>query len=136
MRSARGRRVAERPRADVRQRVGSCWPATCASTRPTRPVRPWRGPHTRVVEYALDTQEHEGHVAWSHAPQIGGAEQPWYAWFMGSARRRANGNTLIGWSAETRALATEVAPDGDVLWRLRLARAQTGAAAGSPTAPA
>ena len=89
---------------------------------PANPAGPAAArPHTRIVEYALDTQEHEATVAWSHTPQIGGAEQPWYAWFMGSAGRGANGNTLIGWSAETRALATEVAPDGGVLWRLRLA---------------
>ena len=78
-------------------------------------------PHTRVVEYALDTAAGTASVAWSHTPPVSGGEQPWYAWFMGSARRVADGHTLIGWSAETRALATEVAADGDELWRLRLA---------------
>jgi hypothetical protein len=78
-------------------------------------------PHTRVVEYTLDTTAGVASVVWSHTPAVTGGEGPWYAWFMGSARRLPNGDTLIGWSAETRALATEVAADGDEIWRLRLA---------------
>ena len=70
---------------------------------------------SRVSEYALDAVTGEATLEWSHEPP------GWYAWFMGSAARLANGNTLIGWSAEIDALATEVAPNGDLLWRLRLA---------------
>jgi hypothetical protein len=69
-------------------------------------------PQSRVVEYALDLQTHEARVAWSHS--IPGR----YAYFAGSARRLGNGNTLIGWAALTTALASEVGPDGTMLWEL------------------
>ena len=42
------------------------------------------------------------------------------AWAMGSARRLPNGNTLIDWGTTGR--VTEVAPNGDVEFGLRLAR--------------
>jgi hypothetical protein len=42
------------------------------------------------------------------------------AWAMGSARRLPNGNTLVDWGTTGR--VTEVAPNGDVRFGLRLAR--------------
>jgi hypothetical protein len=78
-------------------------------------------PHTRVVEYSLDTVTHEAEVAWSYTPPVASGEMPWYAWFMGSARRLGNGDTLVGWSAETRALAQEVDANKNLLWQLSLA---------------
>ena len=79
---------------------------------------------SRVAEYALDAVDHTAELAWSYTPPVvasGDTSYPWYTWFMGSAARLANGDTLIGWAADTRALATEVAADGTQLWRLRLA---------------
>ncbi len=70
---------------------------------------------SRVAEYALDPVAGTATLVWSHAPP------GWYSWFMGSAARLGNGDTLVGWAADTRALATEVSPAGDVLWQLRLA---------------
>jgi hypothetical protein len=70
---------------------------------------------SRVAEYELDPVNHTATLVWSYVPT------GWYSWFMGSAARLANGDTLVGWAAETDALATEVAPNGDLLWQLRLA---------------
>ena len=69
-------------------------------------------PRSRVVEYALDEEQHTATVAWQFA------QPPRYAYFAGSARRLPGGNTLIGWAASRQALATEVSPDGQVLWEL------------------
>lgn len=68
---------------------------------------------SRVAEYALDGDT--ATLVWSYEPP------GWYSWFMGSARRLDNGDTLVGWAAETRALAQEVDGDGEILWQLRLA---------------
>jgi hypothetical protein len=68
---------------------------------------------SRVAEYALDGGT--ATLVWSYEPA------GWYSWFMGSASRLDNGDTLVGWAAETRALAQEVDGAGDVLWQLRLA---------------
>ena len=117
MRSARGHHVAERPRADVRQRVGPLAGNLCVD--PANPAGPAAArPHTRIVEYALDAQEHEATVAWSHRPQsaalsslvrvVHGLGRP------GGQRQHAH--RLVGGA---RALATEVDPNGGVLWRLR-----------------
>ena len=74
--------------------------------------------HSRVAEWALDTTDHTATLVWSYQPS------GWYSWFMGSARRLENGDTLVGWAAETRALAQEVDPGGTLLWQLRLADPQ------------
>lgn len=68
---------------------------------------------TRVVEYALDTAAHTATVVQSYEPAGR------FAVFAGSAQRLGNGNTEIGWAAETTALASETAPDGTLLWELR-----------------
>ncbi|HEX4189636.1 MAG TPA: aryl-sulfate sulfotransferase [Marmoricola sp.] len=67
---------------------------------------------TRVAEYALDTVAHTATLVWSYAPPST------YASFAGSARRLADGDTLIGWADYRGALATEVDPDGNVVWNV------------------
>jgi hypothetical protein len=68
---------------------------------------------TRVAEYALDTTAHTASLVWSYPD-----DHSRYAFFAGSARRLANGNTLIGWAADVHALATEVAPDKTTVWEV------------------
>jgi hypothetical protein len=68
---------------------------------------------TRITEYELDTTAGTATLVWSHAPDDK------YAFFAGSARRTANGNTLIGWAADKDSLATEVNTAGDVLWDIK-----------------
>lgn len=75
---------------------------------------------TRVAEYALDLQAKTATLVWSYAPADA------YAWFAGSARRLANGNTLIGWADERDALATEVDADKQVLWQVDTLPAASG----------
>jgi hypothetical protein len=67
---------------------------------------------TRVTEYALD-------LAAGTATQVWNYEVPGrFTYFAGSARRLDGGNTLIGWAAERRALASEVDPEGNLVWEL------------------
>ena len=61
---------------------------------------------SRVTEYALDTTAGTATLVWSF--QVNGR----FTYFAGSARRLANGNTLVGWAAERSATATEVSPQG------------------------
>ena len=74
---------------------------------------PVNRPHTRVAEYALDTQADTATLAWSY--QIPGR----CTLFAGSAWRLGNGNTLVGWAADTRAIATEVNAAGTPVWELK-----------------
>jgi hypothetical protein len=80
---------------------------------PSDPLNPGvnRG-FTRVTEYALDTVAHTATLVWSYAPAGK------YSLFAGSARRTANGNTLIAWASDASALATEVDAAGQKLWEL------------------
>jgi hypothetical protein len=71
--------------------------------------------HSRVAEWSLDETDHTATLVWSYAPS------GYYSWFMGSARRLDNGDTLVGWAADTKALAQEVDADGALLWQLSLA---------------
>lgn len=75
---------------------------------------------TRVTEYALDLNNNTATLVWSYAPANT------YAWFAGSARRTANGNTLIGWADARRALATEVSAAKEVLWEVDTLPAPAG----------
>ena len=70
--------------------------------------------HSRAAEYALDTQAGTASLVWSYA-----RSPPYFAYFAGSARRLAKGNTLIDWAADTHAIATEVTPAGSVAWELK-----------------
>jgi hypothetical protein len=68
---------------------------------------------TRVVEFELDD------VAGSAEPVRSFSPPGWFALFAGSAQPLPGGATMIGWAAETRAMATEISADGDLLWELR-----------------
>src|SRR5581483_4435957 len=63
------------------------------------------------VEYALDTTSMTATLVWEyrHTP-------PLYTQFTGSVQRLGNGNTLVGWTWNTPAVATEVTGDGQVVW--------------------
>jgi hypothetical protein len=74
---------------------------------------------TRISEYSLDEGSGIARLAWSYVVPNR------FALFAGSSLRLANGNTLIGWAAEKKAMATEVSPEGDVLWEIRDAAAAT-----------
>ncbi len=67
---------------------------------------------TRVAEYAVDTTNHTATLVWDYTPAGK------YASFAGSARRMANGDTLIGWADDRNALATEITADKQVLWEV------------------
>ena len=47
-----------------------------------------------------------------------------YAIFAGSAQPLAGGRTLVGWASETKALASEFAEDGTLLWDLKVPGAE------------
>jgi hypothetical protein len=68
---------------------------------------------TRVVEYALDLAAHTATLVWEfrHSPPI-------YTSFVGSVQRLASGNTAIGYGLAGH--ATEVTPDGGVVWEADL----------------
>lgn len=83
------------------------------------PAMPERGELTRIVEYAIDEAAMTAELVWSYSRE--GA----YTQSQGSAQRLANGNTFIGWGAGTRYLATEVDPDGAIVFELQ-GRAASG----------
>jgi hypothetical protein len=64
---------------------------------------------TRVVEYALDVPARTATLVWEfrHSPPI-------YTAYVGSVQRLASGNTAIGYGFVGH--ATEVTPDGNVVW--------------------
>lgn len=68
-------------------------------------------PSTRVSEYALDPVARTATLVWSYDPAR-------YGWFAGSAQRLPNGNTVLGWATGAQAIADEVSPTGQVVWRL------------------
>jgi hypothetical protein len=74
-------------------------------------------PFTRVTEYELDPDAHTATLVWSYQPDLDGQDP--FAFFAGSARRLANGNTLIGWADEREMLASEVDADKNLLWEIR-----------------
>lgn len=74
---------------------------------------PLQDEHTRVVEYQLDPVAMTAELVWSYAP-TGTRSQS-----MGSAQRLPNGNTFVGWGMSYNpVLATEVDPDGNVVFQL------------------
>ena len=79
---------------------------------------------TRVVEFALDEGTGTASVVNSYAPGSGTPDR-FFAIFAGSSQFQPNGNTLIGWAAETKALASEIDPAGDLLWQIRDPRPTT-----------
>jgi hypothetical protein len=71
---------------------------------------------SRVTEYELDDASGEARTVFEHR-----VTEPTdhLAIFAGSSQRLANGNTLVGWAAERRVMASEVGRDGEVLWSVR-----------------
>lgn len=69
--------------------------------------------HTRVKEYVLDTTAHTASLSWSYPDDTSKN-----SFFAGSANRLSNGDTLIGWAADTNALVTEVNNSKVILWQL------------------
>jgi hypothetical protein len=70
-------------------------------------------PVTRITEYAVDAAAGTATLVWSWQ------RDDRFAHFAGSAQRLANGDTLVGWAAETEAIVSEVDHDGTLLWELR-----------------
>jgi hypothetical protein len=68
---------------------------------------------TRIVEYALDENAGTAAVVSSYEPDS------WFAIFAGSVQPLPNGNRLVGWAAETKAIATELNAAGEVVWEIR-----------------
>ena len=71
---------------------------------------------TRVVEWELNQPDGGTWTAepvWEYDPPLQ------FAIFAGSSQRMANGNTVIGWAAETDAVATEVDSDKRLVWGIR-----------------
>ena len=66
---------------------------------------------SRAVEYKVDTEEMTATQVWEyrHHPDR-------HTWWMGNAQRLPNGNTLINWADGSLPKATEVTPDGDVVY--------------------
>lgn len=71
---------------------------------------------SRVTEYALDETAGEARTVFEHRVTD---PTDHLAIFAGSSLRLDNGNTLVGWAAERRILASEVGPDGETLWSVR-----------------
>lgn len=68
---------------------------------------------SRVTVYDVDTAAGTATLVREYAPE------GWFSWFMGSAQHfPANDHILVGWAAETRALAEEVDADNQPVWRL------------------
>jgi hypothetical protein len=70
-------------------------------------------PITRIKEYAVDESAGTATLVWSWQ------KDDRFAHFAGSAQRLANGDTLVGWAAETDATVSEVDQAGKILWELR-----------------
>lgn len=68
---------------------------------------------TRILGLSLDEETMEASVVENH--QVDGR----FAVFAGSAERLPGGTTLVGWASATAATASELGPDGEVLWEVR-----------------
>ena len=82
-------------------------------------------PRSRVAEY----RARPGRTGHRHAGLVLRAGRPATRGSWARPARLANGDTLIGWAADTKALASEVDAGGDLLWELRLADPKPAAAA-------
>jgi hypothetical protein len=72
---------------------------------------------SRAVEFALDTEHMTATKVWEyrHSPDR-------YTSWMGNAQRLDNGNTLINWGDGSLPKATEVTPDGEVVYEADFVR--------------
>jgi hypothetical protein len=78
-------------------------------------------PFSRVTEYAVDAAAGTATLEWSYEQVMDDADgnpTRMGAIFAGSAIRLANGNTLVNWAPDRRAVATEVTPEGNIAWQV------------------
>jgi hypothetical protein len=70
--------------------------------------------YSRAVEFLIDTTTMTATKVWEyrHSPDR-------YAYAMGSVQRLPNGNTLINWSGNPYPIATEVTPEGEIVYEMR-----------------
>ena len=66
---------------------------------------------SRAVEFKVDTQNMTATKVWEYPRQPGR-----YSNWMGNAQRLANGNTFINWADGSLPKATEVTPEGEVVY--------------------
>jgi hypothetical protein len=69
--------------------------------------------YSRAVEFLIDTTTMTATKVWEyrHSPDR-------YAYAMGSVQRLPNGNTLINWSGNPHPVATEVNPQGEIVYEM------------------
>ena len=73
--------------------------------------------YSRAVEFVLDTAAKTATKVWEfrHNPDL-------YSSIMGSAQRLPNGNTLINWAMQPYPKATEVTPEGEVVYEAKFSQ--------------
>jgi hypothetical protein len=69
--------------------------------------------YSRAVEFAIDTTTMTATKVWEyrHNPER-------YGYAMGNVQRLENGNTLINWSGNPDPVATEVNPEGEIVYEM------------------
>lgn len=67
--------------------------------------------YSRAVEYKLDTEQMTAEKVWEYRH-----EPDRFSHFMGNVQRLPNGNTLINWADMSLPKATEVTPEGEVVY--------------------
>jgi hypothetical protein len=69
--------------------------------------------YSRAVEFAIDTSMMTATKVWEyrHTPDR-------YGYAMGNVQRLPNGNTLINWSGNPDPVATEVNPEGEIVYEM------------------
>lgn len=80
--------------------------------QPCVPSVPERGELTRISEYSLDMDAMTAELVWTYQRPDGITRTE------GSAQRLSNGNTFIGWGAAGGKIASEVDPDGNVVYEM------------------
>jgi hypothetical protein len=102
------------PNGNILMFDNGSWNVQPLCVDPTNPAGPpIQRLQTRVVEFELDEQAGTATVLEHYAPP------GWFALFAGSSEMQPNGNTLIGWASETRAVASEVDAGGNLLWEIK-----------------
>jgi hypothetical protein len=71
-------------------------------------------PVSRAAEYVLDTQKMTATLVW----EFRNPPDASYSYYMGNAQRLPSGNTHIDWGVGDRPKATEVRPDGKVVYEM------------------
>jgi hypothetical protein len=70
-------------------------------------------PYSRAFEFSLDTTSMTATKVWEYRNN-----PDFYSYFMGSVQRLPNGNTLIDWADAPFPKATEVTPEGEVVYEM------------------